>query len=73
MKADQIANTVSLDNDDMQLMTEAITKATQSSFKSIEEWKHELLGTVTNLLKVLCKEVEEVKIDVDFLSPIADS
>ena len=37
MKVDQTANTVSLDSDDMQLMTYAITKAAQSSFKSIGE------------------------------------
>ena len=37
MKADRTANTVSMDSDDVQLMTEAITEATHTSFKSIEE------------------------------------
>ena len=57
----------------MQLMTKAITKVAQTSFKSIEEIQEEILGTVTNLLKVLCKAVEEVKIVVDCPSPIAES
>ena len=73
MKADQTANPISLDNDDIQLMTEAIIKVAQSSFKSIQEWQEDILGTVTNLLKVLCKVVEEVKIVVDCPTPIVDS
>ena len=64
MKEDITANTVILDSDDVQLMTEEITEAMQTSFMSIEEWQEEILGTVTNLLKVLCKAVEEVKIIV---------
>ena len=53
MKSDQAANNVILDSDDMQLMTEAITEATQYSFKSMEDQQEELSGIVTGLLKVL--------------------
>ena len=73
MKTDQTAKTVSLDSDDMQLMTEAITEAAQSSFKSIEERQEEPPGIVTDLLKVLCKVVEEVKIVGDGPSATEDS
>ena len=64
LKVDRTTNIVSLDSDDVQIMTEAIIKVAHTSFKSIEEWQEEILGTVTNLLKVLCKAVEEVKIIV---------
>ena len=50
MKDDRNANTISLDSDYVQLMTEAITEATQTSFKIIEERQAELPGTFTNLL-----------------------
>ena len=49
-------------------MNVTITEATQTSFMSIEERKEEILGTITNLLKVMCKAVQEVKIVVDFPS-----
>ena len=73
MKANRTANTVSLDSDDMQLMIEAIIEVVQSSFKSIKERQEELSGTVTDLLKVLCKAVEEVKIVVDGPSATVES
>ena len=73
MKADQTANIVSLDSDDIQMITEAITEVVQSSFKSMEERKAELSGIVTNLVKVLCKLVEEVKIVVDCPSETTES
>ena len=73
MKYDWNANTISLDSDDMKLMTNTITKSMQSSFKSIGEWQEEILGTVTELLTVLYKAVEEVNIIVDGPSTAVDS
>ena len=46
-------------------MIEETTEATHTSFNNIKERQEELSGTVTNLLKVLCKVVEDVKIVVD--------
>ena len=37
MKADKNANTISLDSEDMQMMTKEIAKAVHTSFKTIEE------------------------------------
>ena len=45
----------------------------QSSFKSIEERQEEISSTITNLLKVLYKAVEEVKNDVDCPSATTES
>ena len=73
MKVDINANTISLESDDVQLMTEEIKEVEQTSFMSIEEQQEELLDTVTNFLKVMCKEVEEVKIVVDYPSATTKS
>ena len=73
MKADRNANTISLDIDDLQLMTEEITEEAQTSFKTIEEQQEDILGIVTNLLKVLCNEIGDVKIVVDYLSVTTES
>ena len=57
----------------MQLMTDTITEAMQSSFMSIDERQEEILGTVIDLLMVLCKAVEEVNIIVDGPSTAVES
>ena len=50
-------NTIILDNNDLQLITEEIAEAAQTSFKTIAERQTELTVTVVDLLKVLCKVV----------------
>ena len=57
----------------MQVMTDTITEAMQSSFMSIGERQEEILGTVIDLLMVLCKAMEEVNIVVDGPSTTVDS
>ena len=73
MKEDWTTNAVSLDNDNMQLMTDTSIEAMQYSFMSIGEWQEELSGTVIDVLMVLCKAVEEVNIVVDGPSTIVES
>ena len=73
MKADKNANTISLDNEDVQMMTKETTEAAQTRFKTIEEQQEEIVGTVTSLLNVLCKVVEDVKIVVNCLVPTMES
>ena len=60
MKDDRNTNTISLDSGDVQIMTKEIDEATQTSFKSIEEWQGHILGKFTHMLKDLCKSVEYV-------------
>ena len=60
MKHDRNANTIRLDSGDVQIMTKEIDEATQTSFKSIEEWQGHIVGKVTDMLKDLCKAVEYV-------------
>ena len=57
----------------MQLMTDTSIEAMQYSFMSIGERQEELSGTVIDVLMVLCKAVEEVKIVVDGPSTTVDS
>ena len=54
-------------------MPDTITESIQSSFMSIGERQEEILGTVIDLLMVLCKAVEEVNIIVDGPSTAVDS
>ena len=62
MKADKSANTIILENGDMQLITKVIAEAAQESFKTIEERQEEFLGTVIDFLKVLCKDLKMLKL-----------
>ena len=62
-----------MDTDDLQLMTEEIAEAAQTSFKTIEERQTEMTVTVFDLLKVLCKVVEDVKFVVYYATPSTES
>ena len=73
MKAERTKKTVILDNDDVQIMFEAIIEAVQTIFKSIEEWQEEISSTITNFLKVLCTAIEDVKIVIGCPSATTES
>ena len=61
MKADKNANTIILDSEDVQLITKAIAKAAQESFKTTKERQEEILGMVTDLLKFCVKRLNMLK------------
>ena len=50
-----------------------MAKAMHTSFKTIEEWQENLSGTVTDLLKALCKAIEDAKIAVNCPVPTTES
>ena len=60
MKNDRNENTISLASGDVQIITKEIDEATQTSFKSIEEWQGHISGKVTDMLKSMCKAIEYV-------------
>ena len=72
-KDDRTTNIVNFDDNNFTFMTKALTKVVQERFKKIYEKQTELTSTITGLLKVICKVVEEVKIAVDYTLQTTES